>query len=292
VTAASAPSVQLTWTDKAANETGFRIERSTPATGWTLLATVPANATTFTTTVELDTPTSFRVRANGVAGNSAFSNVASITVLSTAPAPCTAGAENLCLLGGRFRVAVRWRIPDGRSGSGMAVPDSDLTGLFWFFSADNIELIVKVLDGRPLTPNFWVFYGGLSNVEYWIVVADTQTGATKTYHNDQGNLCGNADVSAFPAPSVAPSSAAASLKPLRRPVPGGGHLQERRRGKGRHPLTARRYRRERSFLVLQPGQYGAGRQGARRSRLHRQVLVLLRSSLQCRVRHPGDRHHE
>src|SRR5206468_1277592 len=91
---------------------------------------------------------------------------------------------------------------------------SDLTGLFWFFSADNIELIVKVLDGRPLTPNFWVFYGGLSDVEYWIVVADTQTGATKTYHNDQGNFCGNADVSAFPAPSAAPSSAAAGLKPV------------------------------------------------------------------------------
>jgi hypothetical protein len=216
VAAVSATSVQLTWTDKATNETGFRIERSTPATGWTLLATVPPDTTSFTTAVEPDTPSSFRVRAEGAAGNSAFSNVDSITVLSAAPAPCTAGTENLCLLGGRFRVSVRWRTTgtSGTNGTGMAVPDSDLTGLFWFFSADNIELIVKVLDGRPLTPNFWVFYGGLSDVEYWIVVADTQTGATKTYHNDQGNFCGNADVSAFPAPSAAPSSAAAGLKPV------------------------------------------------------------------------------
>jgi len=213
VTAVSATSVQLTWTDKSSNETGFRIERSTPATGWTLLATVAPDAASFTTTVELDTPSSFRVRANGAAGNSAFSNVASVTIPSAAPAPCATGAENLCLLGGRFRVTVRWRA-NGMNGAGMAVPDSDLTGLFWFFSAENIELIVKVLDGRPLTPSFWVFYGGLSDVEYWIIVADTQTAATKTYHNDQGDLCGNADVSAFPAPSVASSSAETGLKPV------------------------------------------------------------------------------
>ena len=213
VTAVSATSVQLTWTDKSSNETGFRIERNTPATGWTLLATVAPDAASFTTTVELDTPSSFRVRANGAAGNSAFSNVASVTIPSAAPAPCATGAENLCLLGGRFRVTVRWRA-NGMNGAGMAVPDSDLTGLFWFFSAENIELIVKVLDGRPLTPSFWVFYGGLSDVEYWIIVADTQTAATKTYHNDQGDLCGNADVSAFPAPSVASSSAETGLKPV------------------------------------------------------------------------------
>ena len=208
-TAASASSIQLTWTDKSINETGFRIERSSPATGWTLLATVPPSFTTFSTGADADTPYSFRVRANGAAGNSAFSNTASITLASDATAPCAAGVQNLCLLGSRFRVTARWRA-NGTNGAGMAVPDSDQTGLFWFFGADNIELIVKMFDGRPVTPTYWAYYGGLSNVEYWITIADTQTGATKTYHNEPGSLCGNGDVSAFPAPSSTASVAASA----------------------------------------------------------------------------------
>jgi hypothetical protein len=221
VTVLLANAVRLDWVDKSSNETGFRLERSTPATGWTLLATVPAGTQSFTTAVSPDTPTSFRVRANGGTGNSAFSNAASITVLSTIPGPCVAGPENLCLLGGRFRVAVRWRTtsPTFPMGAGIAVPDSDQTGLFWFFDDANVELIVKMFDGRPLTPTFWAFYGGLSDVEYWIVITDTETGESKTYHNEPGNLCGLGDVSAFPAPSSsAPKSFAASPPP--RPVTG------------------------------------------------------------------------
>ena len=45
----------------------------------------------------------------------------------------------------------------------------------WFFSPDNVELIIKVLDGRSITGHFWVFYGALSNVQYTITVKDTQT---------------------------------------------------------------------------------------------------------------------
>ena len=57
------------------------------------------------------------------------------------------------------------------------------TGAFWFFDAANIELVVKVLDGRPVNGNFWLFYGALSNVEYTLTVTDTETGAVKTYSN-------------------------------------------------------------------------------------------------------------
>jgi hypothetical protein len=217
VTPLTTTSVRLDWNDQAVNETGFRIESSTPETGWTLLSTVAANTETFTTAVNADTPASFRVRANGAAGNSAFSNVASITTLSVAPGPCVAGGENLCLLGGRFRVNVHWRA-NGTNGAGTAVTDSDQTGLFWFFNAANIELIVKMLDARPLTPTFWAYYGGLSDVEYWITITDTQTAATKTYHNEQGNLCGSGDVSAFPAPASAGSAAESSAATPPQPV--------------------------------------------------------------------------
>lgn len=197
---AAGTTVQLSWKDNSTDETGFRIERSSPTTGWTLLATLPAGSTSHSATVALDTPYSFRVRANGATRSSDFSNVASLIVPAAPLAPCSAGATNLCLLGGRFRVEVRWRTNTG-NGAGMAVPSSDQTGLFWYFDAANVELIVKMFDGQPLTPTFWAFAGGLSDVEYWIAVTDTKTGATKTYHNEPGNLRGFGDVAAFPAPA-------------------------------------------------------------------------------------------
>lgn len=116
----------------------------------------------------------------------------------TAAAPCAGDAQSLCLLSGRFRVGVTFRNPnDGTTGTGHAVPGSDQTGTFWFFSPSNTELVVKLLDGRSLNGKFWSFYGALSNVDYTVTVDDLATGARKTYRNRQGNLCGLADTSAF-----------------------------------------------------------------------------------------------
>ena len=85
----------------------------------------------------------------------------------------------------------------GTSGVGTATALTGDTGDFWFFSANNLELIIKVLDARVINNKFWVFYGALSNVEYTITITDTQTGAVKTYTNPSGNLASVADTSAF-----------------------------------------------------------------------------------------------
>lgn len=69
------------------------------------------------------------------------------------------------------------------SGRGTPVALTSDTGYFWFFSSSNVELVVKVVDGRALNGRFWVFAGGLTNVDATIVVTDTVTGAVKTYHN-------------------------------------------------------------------------------------------------------------
>ena len=100
-------------------------------------------------------------------------------------------------LSSRFNVSVAWHTADGRSGAGTANPLSIDTGYFWFFSGTNVELVVKVLDGRPLNGKWWVFYGALSNVQYTITVTDTQTGVVKQYINPQGTLASVADTSAF-----------------------------------------------------------------------------------------------
>jgi photosystem II stability/assembly factor-like uncharacterized protein len=114
------------------------------------------------------------------------------------PTPCVANASTLCLNGGRFKVQVAWKVPtNGTGGDASAVPLTSDTGYFWFFSANNIELVVKVVDGRPVNGKFWVFYGALSNVEYFVTVTDTQTGAVKVYSNPSGQQSSVADTLAF-----------------------------------------------------------------------------------------------
>jgi predicted esterase len=101
-------------------------------------------------------------------------------------AACEAGATRLCLQKGRFRAEVTWDA-QGSSGSGQTVanpsPDS---GLFWFFSPDNWELMVKVLDGCALNGRYWVFAAGTTNVHYVLTVTDTATGAVARYENPAG----------------------------------------------------------------------------------------------------------
>lgn len=110
---------------------------------------------------------------------------------------CVEDATTLCLNDGRFRVQVEWTDFKGQSGDGMAVPQTGDTGAFWFFGEDNLELVVKVLDGRPINGKFWVFYGALSSVRYEITVTDTTTRKRAVYENPLGNLGSLADTAAF-----------------------------------------------------------------------------------------------
>jgi len=114
------------------------------------------------------------------------------------PLPCVPDPLALCLTGSRFTVAVEWAVPSGATGPGHALPLSSESGTFWFFDSANLELTVKVLDGRAVNGNFWVFYGALSDVEYTIAVTDVQTGRVRMYHNPQHTLASRADTSAFP----------------------------------------------------------------------------------------------
>ncbi|HET9768747.1 MAG TPA: hypothetical protein VFS60_18015, partial [Thermoanaerobaculia bacterium] len=60
------------------------------------------------------------------------------------------------------------------------------------------ELLLKVLDGTPVNGHWWVLFGALSSVEYWVTVTDTTTGDSVEYHNPSGRLGSVADTSAFP----------------------------------------------------------------------------------------------
>lgn len=101
---------------------------------------------------------------------------------------CTAGDSTLCLLGGRFLVEVKWRTSDGNHGSGRVIPQSDSAGLVWFFSPDNIEMLVKVLDACSVQglEAYWVFFAATTNVDFTVEVTDTGTGLTREYFNPAG----------------------------------------------------------------------------------------------------------
>lgn len=101
----------------------------------------------------------------------------------TASGGCGAG---MCLNAGRFQVTATWTRPDQTTGAATPALFTNDTGYFWFFDDTNVELVVKVLDGRFFNGNFWVFASGLTNVGVDITVVDTQTGAVKTYHNAVG----------------------------------------------------------------------------------------------------------
>ncbi|HEY6148440.1 MAG TPA: hypothetical protein VIZ69_12100, partial [Thermoanaerobaculia bacterium] len=115
-----------------------------------------------------------------------------------APGSCLTDGTSLCLNSGRFRVQVAWRVEGTVSaGVGSAVSLTADTGYFWFFSDNNVELVVKVVDGRSVNGRFWFFAGALTDVEYAITVTDTATGNVRSYFNPNGTQASLADTSAF-----------------------------------------------------------------------------------------------
>ena len=106
---------------------------------------------------------------------------------------CAAGGASLCLLDDRFRVEVSWRDFEGNEGIGTAEQLTNESGHFWFFAAENIELAVKILDGRPINGHFWLFYASLSNVEFTVRVFDEAGQLLKTYTNPPGTFASVAD---------------------------------------------------------------------------------------------------
>ena len=68
----------------------------------------------------------------------------------------------------------------------MAVELTSDTGYFWFFNSSNVEMVVKVINACSFTQRFWVFSGGLTNVEVEMTVEDTESGEVNVYLNPLG----------------------------------------------------------------------------------------------------------
>lgn len=102
------------------------------------------------------------------------------------------GNPNTVLLGGRFEVGVEWQfLPafDLRFAQASNLRTAD-SAIFFFSNSDNLEFLIKVIDGCTNNGHFWVFFAGATDVEFTVTVTDTQTREVVEYFNEQGH---NAD---------------------------------------------------------------------------------------------------
>ena len=99
---------------------------------------------------------------------------------------CVATPERLCLLGNRFAVEVSWTNYLGISGAGISRPLTSDSGLFWFFAPENLELLVKMVDGCAFNGHSWVYAAATTDVEYHLRVTESASGALRTFDNILG----------------------------------------------------------------------------------------------------------
>ena len=101
-----------------------------------------------------------------------------------------------------FRIELVARDPrTGATGAGHSKYLSDLAGYFSLptltLSPETPEVFVKIVDGRAVNGRFWVFHGGLTDLEYTLTVTEESSGRTKTYFKAAGSPCGEFDTAAF-----------------------------------------------------------------------------------------------
>lgn len=175
----------LRWEDRSGNETGFEIHERMVDSEFMRIKTLPPNTTSVV--IENIPPGTFRayqvVATNNRGSSSPTAEVGATTLAGVAE--CVEDGATVCLNEGRFRVELQWESADD-AGAGAAVPLTNDTGYLWFFNADNVEIVVKVLDGCAINERYWVFAGGLTDVKVVMRVIDSETGVAATYYNPPG----------------------------------------------------------------------------------------------------------
>jgi hypothetical protein len=147
--------------------------------------------------------------ANAVAATGTYTF--SITC-SAGPAPgsCVSSTTTACVLNNRFRVSVRYRAAfDNQAAttpalvkavSGFANPAFE-TAFFYFNDANNIEMLVKLLDQGNTNSQgqrtIAVLFGSATPLRIEMDVTDTTTGAVRQYLSEFGQMRGATDFTAF-----------------------------------------------------------------------------------------------
>jgi len=161
--------------------------------------------TNATRTVRLNVANSFA--STGVSGGT-------VAVPPAAATTCVANANTLCFVNGRYMVTLDAADVPARSNKtaiGEANVQTADTGYFTLSgltgSTSNPEVVVKVLAVPDSFvpagyPPSWVFFGGLTDLEYFVNVVDTTTGNVRQYHKFPGTVQNGFDTGNGQLPAV------------------------------------------------------------------------------------------
>jgi len=108
-----------------------------------------------------------------------------LNISTTGGPTCLPNATTMCLNNDRFAVSATWSTSTANGQASVTKLTGD-SGYLTFFSASNIEVVIKVLNACGLNSKYWVFAGGLTDVNVTLTVRDTKTNTVKTYTNPAG----------------------------------------------------------------------------------------------------------
>lgn len=135
------------------------------------------------------------------------------TKLSNSGNPPSAGAYSDCIpqdvafIFDWYEVRVCYETPDGRMGPGRPKSiGSQESGLIWFFNQDNIELLVKVLNGCAINGHRWVYVAPATDVAFNLQIQAQLTGDSWVLRNPQGAQTVAADIQALQCVTAASSA--------------------------------------------------------------------------------------
>ncbi|MCY4027890.1 MAG: hypothetical protein OXH75_16455 [Acidobacteria bacterium] len=125
---------------------------------------------------------------------------------ATTPGALRAGARSDCApdgtaltLSGGYRISMCYETDRGETGDAQDWGlDSSQSGLLYFFDRDNVEVLVKVLDGCAVNGHWWVFVAPVTTLAFNLHV-ESPNGRRWSYTNRLGQTAESAnDVAAFP----------------------------------------------------------------------------------------------
>ena len=186
------------------------------ATGWTAVATVGANSAA--AVLEGLAPGAsyrFRVAALGQ-GGTALSGTARFTLaeppLDGANTNCVP-TGNVATLADGYDVRMCVEMPSGAQVDASNYHlESTASGLLYFFDRDNVEVLVKVLDGCAINGHRWVFIAPVTTLAFHLEIVERSTGIVFTHRNPRSVTAATvSDTTAF---ACDPAAAAATVAGL------------------------------------------------------------------------------
>src|ERR1035438_4419032 len=166
--------IKLTWTDNSTNEDQFRIDRSTNGTTWAYYATAIKNLNTYTDSVTATNTYYYRVRAENVVGNSAFSNTVSYYFIPSVQLSLMVLIEGL--YNGTSMVSDTVTVELHNSSSPYTLVESQ-TGVLSTAGVGTFTF-TTVSNGKP----YYIVVKSLNTIETWSVTAQSFTSGALNYN--------------------------------------------------------------------------------------------------------------